>query len=138
MSSRTEVNQLIRTRIKAKCVLLDIHFLKKCLGEKVFPKFIHINTCKSNIDLSKIILNAKISWLKLETGYKYKKLQELEEQGYYQHLKLARSYSDSQWDDFQRILHHKLDKKTNEKRSILDKKFEKLIIKKKTLRHVNV
>lgn len=113
-----ELNKLHKFKQKARLINLDIKFLKQCKYKNVFPKFIKINIPIKNKTTEKVIINAKLDWLRLEIKNMYAKQQELELQSLEQHLYITKdlnilemNYFNEKYQDILDSIEYKFNKK---------------------------
>jgi hypothetical protein len=105
----------------------DLHFLKECKRNAVYPKFIELGiSCKvKNNRTSRMLKVAKTKWLQLKIKNCYKKLNKIEFETYYLHLKLTKEYTPHEWMFFDSKVYavneHKLEiKKQRQQKKLCD------------------
>lgn len=86
---KSDVNRYQRLKENLAKIKVDIWFLKKCVENQVFPKFVNIK-CRSNKPYAnKVLKKSRLNFLKNEISFKYCKLTKVELELYELHLSLA-------------------------------------------------
>lgn len=91
MVTKPMLNKFLHLKKKVHLLKADIHFLKECKHNKVYPSFIKINCSVTNYRSRNATKRAKDMWLCNERKYLHSKLQNIELELYSLHLKIAKS-----------------------------------------------
>ena len=113
--------------MKAKGRIEDIKFLKKCKSNNVVPKFVKVNCVVDNDRTRKVTKAAKKHWINLEIKHHHKVLQTVERESYLLRTRILTTMNDFEWNIFDERVSERVNEKQREKKSVLARKFEKLI-----------
>lgn len=120
------------SRLKMKVVLIhrDICFLRRCLKNKVTPKFVKVKCVIENPVTNKVKDFAQKKWIREEIKYLFAKLHDTELKAYNLHLKITKDMHITElekWYEFENNVHKHTHSADMKKKNIQNKKFQKLL-----------
>lgn len=138
-----ELNKYCKLKQQLKFVFADIRFLKMCLENSVYPKFINIRFPIKNHITQRLMQRVKTQWLKSEIDNKYGAVNNINFDCYLLHLKITCNlhlyenelkqrmpgsvYSYEAWLEYDAYMQEVIDYRLGGKRARLHRKFLKLI-----------